>query len=101
MKDLIFFEKTIALLSFLIGTALLSIYLYFGNPNTIKTVGLYFVITAFIINSLLFFINLIGIIIDNKNRVELIKTCGIMLLNIPIAILYLYMIISIIFSPKF
>ncbi|WP_339916972.1 hypothetical protein [Yeosuana marina] len=54
MKDLIFFEKLIALLSFIIGTTLFSLYLFFGKSNTIGTVGLYFVITAFVINSLLF-----------------------------------------------
>lgn len=93
MKDLIFFGKLIAFLSFTLGTILLSLFLYFDKSNDIGKIGFYFTLSALIINSLLFTINLIAILINKKYRIELLKTCGIMLLNIPIALLYLYIII--------
>lgn len=98
MKDLILFGKIIAFLSFIIGTIIVSLYLYFNNSNAIGSFGFYFVIIALIINMLLLVVNIIAIIIDGTHRAELIKTCGIMLLNIPIAILYVYIVISITLS---
>jgi len=98
MKNLKHFGKIIALLSFIIGTITFSLYLYFDNSNTIGSFGFYFIIIALIINMLLLVVNIIAIIIDNEHREELIKTCGIMLINIPIAILYFYIVISITLS---
>ncbi|GAA3569813.1 hypothetical protein [Snuella lapsa] len=95
MKDLILLGKGFALLSFIMGTSLLSLYLYFDKSSTISSIGFYFVIAAFLINSLLFIINVVGILTSPKHQLELIKTCGIMLLNVPVAILYLYIVISI------
>lgn len=100
MKNLICFGRIITLLSFLLGTIIFSLYLYFDNSNDIGKFGLYFVIIALIINTLLFLVNLIAIIIEGNNRLELIKTCGLMLLNIPFAILYFYIVISIELAPK-
>lgn len=100
MKNLILFVKIVALLSFLIGTVLLAIYLYFDYLNAISMFGFYFVIIAFIANAILLIVNIIAIIIDSNYRTELIKACAFMLLNIPIAILYFYIVISIEFPTK-
>ncbi|WP_445732751.1 hypothetical protein [Mariniflexile sp.] len=93
MKDLIFFGKLIAFLSFTLGTVLLALFLYFEKSPDIGNLGFYFITSALVVNSLLFSVNAIAILIDKKHRIELLKTCGIMLFNIPIALLYLYIII--------
>lgn len=92
MKHLILTGKITAILSFFIGTILLCLFLYFKYNNMIQ-IGIYYVIIAFIINSILVITNGIAIIIDRKNRFEFIKTTGMMLLNIPIAIGYFYLVI--------
>ncbi|WP_418604260.1 hypothetical protein [Hwangdonia sp.] len=98
MKDLIYLGKIVAFLSFIIGTTTLSLYLYFDNSNSIGSFGFYFVIIALVINMLLLVVNIIAIAIDSQHRSELIKTSGIMLLNIPIAVVYFYIVISITLS---
>jgi len=100
MKDLINLGRIITFLSFIIGTSTLTLYLYFDNSNTISNFGFYFVIIALIINTLLLIINIIAILIDSKHREGLIKTYGIILSNIPIVILYFYIVLSIKFQTK-
>ena len=100
MKDLSNFGRIITLFSFVLGTMLLLFYLYFDKSYTIMNIGFYFVIVAFLLNSLLFVINIVAIIINNKYRLEFLKTCGVMLINIPIAILYFYIVVSIEFSTN-
>ncbi len=98
MKDLITFGKFISIISFIIGTTLFSLYLYFNNSNDISSIGFYFVVTALILNSLLLTVFVVALIINSKHREELLKTCGMILLNIPIAIFYFYIVISIEFT---
>ena len=100
MKDLINLGRIITFLSFIIGTSTLILYLYFDNSNTIRNFGFYFAIIALIINTLLLIINIIAILIDSKHSEGLIKTYGIILSNIPIAILYFYIVLSIKFQTK-
>ena len=94
MKNLIISGKIIALISFVIGTCLFSLFLYFDQSETIGMIGFYFVVIALITNSILFFILFISSAIYENYRLELLKTCGIMLLNIPIAILYVHLIVN-------
>ena len=87
--------QIIALLSFVIGTCFLSFYLYFRDDFIHITIPMMFVIIAIIVNAV-FFLALLGVAILNKSRrIENLKTCLIMLLNIPVAILYFYMSIHI------
>lgn len=101
MYNLILASRAIALLSFVFGTILLSLFLYFGESIVPITIGVKFVVAAILVNSIFFLANIILAIANIENRIELLKTCGILLLNIPIAILYFYIVISIEFSPKF
>ena len=101
MYNLTLTSRATALLSFGFGTILFSLFLYFGESIVPIMVGVKFVIVAILVNSILFFTNIILAITNSKNRMELLKTCGILLLNIPIAILYFYIVISIKFSSKF
>jgi hypothetical protein len=92
--NLILTGKITAILSFVIGTILLAFYLYFGESFIPITLGLGFVAVALIINTVLFIACLGSAIIYHRNRIELLKTCGLMLLNIPISIGYFYMVIT-------
>ena len=86
--------QIVALLSFVIGTSLLAFYLYFGRNFIPLGLAFAFILIAIIINSVLF-IAIIGTTILRKTeQQEALKTCGLMILNIPIAILYFYMIVT-------
>ncbi len=100
MFNLIQVSKIIVLISFIIGTILFSLFLYLGESKIPIMIGFKFVIVAIVINAIFFFANLLLSSIYSENRIDYIKTCGIILINIPIAILYLYIIISIEFPPK-
>lgn len=99
MTNLITTSKAIALLSFVIGTILFAIQLYFSDVQFIY-VGFVFVLVSIIANTISLITLIFTILGDSKNKLELAKTCGIILLNIPIAILYFYIIISIEFAIK-
>jgi hypothetical protein len=92
--------KIIAVISFMFGTILFSLFLYLGESYIPIMLGVKFVIVALFINTIFFFGNLILSVTNIENRIEFLKTCGIILLNIPVAILYFYIIISIEFPPK-
>ncbi len=98
--NLIQVSKSVALISFIIGTILFSLFLYLGESQIPIMIGIKFVIAAIAINAILFLANLLLSAIYVENRMDYIKTCGIILLNIPIAIFYLYVILSIEFPPK-
>ena len=86
--------RAVAILSFIIGTILFSFFLYFGETFIPIVIGLGFIGVAITLNAILLVFNLIMSLIYETNRYENLKTCGIILLNIPIAILYFYIIIS-------
>jgi hypothetical protein len=81
-------SKKIALASFLIGSFILLLY-YFTKYNGIIYISLFFMISAFVLNTL-FFLKLFFLYFKSQNQQTKILTClGIMLLNIPIGYLYL------------
>ena len=94
MKTFISTGKIIAILSFVIGTVILALHLTFKHNTTLLIVGLYFTIIAVIINLIVFLSLLVTAIINFEYRFELLKSCGIILLNIPIAFLYFYLVIT-------
>ena len=100
MSNLIFTRKITAALSFIIGTVLLSLFFYFRESEFIIQAGLIFTFSALIINSLLFLMIIISAGFNNKYRTELLKISGIMLINIPIAIGYLFLVIHTVFPSK-
>jgi uncharacterized membrane protein len=88
--------KGSALLSFIIGTILLAIFLITQKFDSIVTIGIYFVIIAFWYNLLIFIITLLTAIYYWQNRIELLGHCGLLLLNLPIAIGYFFIVLSLI-----
>lgn len=95
MVNIHYTSKIITLCCFVIGTTLFSLFLYLGESRIPVMIGIKFVIVAILINTILFLANLIIALFSSENRFEHIKTCGLILLNIPIAILYFRIIISI------
>lgn len=86
--------QVVALLSFVIGTLFLAFYLYFGENYIPLGLALAFIIIAFIVNSVLL-VAIIGTTLFRKtHKKEALITCVLMVLNIPIAILYFYMIVT-------
>tara|TARA_R110000868_G_scaffold110649_19_gene299533 strand:+ start:3043 stop:3348 length:306 start_codon:yes stop_codon:yes gene_type:complete len=100
MNNLITTCKTIAFLSFIIGTILFAFQLYFKESDAFIFPGIIFISFAIIINTISLLILIIIQLSNSEYRLELLKTCGIILLNIPIAILYFYILISIEFPEK-
>jgi hypothetical protein len=93
-------SKTIAIFSFLIGTIIFVLHFYFIGTTTIISTGIIFIIVAFMVNSISL-LALIFVLLGNSDyRIELFKTCEIVLLNVPIAVLYSYILISVELSTQ-
>lgn len=76
---------------FLVGTLLLILQLFKRKINLITITGLYYVQICVLINTLIviFLMVLLGI---KENKKEILKSMGIILLNIPIAYFYFYLV---------
>lgn len=79
--------KLCALISFLIGTLIFGIY-FFSTSFNLLFVGYSYILIALVVNFILLTLVLGAAIRDKINRVKLIKTCGLMLLNIPVMLVY-------------
>lgn len=77
--------------SFIVGT-LLFIIQYFMRIDMLYMIGLFYVITAVILNTLLLIILLLNLIYPIESRLNIAKAIGLMLLNIPICLLYAHYI---------
>lgn len=93
MNNLITTSKSIAVISFVIGTILFALQLYFDGIILID-VGFVFVIAVIIVNSISLIALIVTILGNSKNKLELFKTCGIIILNIPIAMAYFYVLVK-------
>ena len=93
-NNLNYIGQIVALLSSVIGTCLLAFFLYLGESYLPLGIALLIVIITIIINSILFIVITIAAVFKSINQNDALKTCGLMLLNIPISILYIYMIIT-------
>lgn len=91
MKTLIKSRRITAILSFVLGTGFLAIHLSIVN---LLLSGFIYTLIAIFINSVIFLSLLISATLSIKFRFELIKTSRIMLINIPIAFLYFYLVIT-------
>lgn len=88
VADYIAFSRKIALITFLLGTLIVSLY-YFTFYSGIIYISMFFMISFFLLNSVLF-IKLVLFYFGNKEkRKVIIFTLLLMLLNLPIGYLYL------------
>ncbi len=88
VTDYIAFSGKIALITFLLGTAILSLY-YFTSYSGVIFISLFFMISFFLLNSVLFVKLLIFFFKNKKDRKAITFTLLLMLLNLPIGYLYL------------
>lgn len=87
-------SKIVAGISFILGTLLLVLFLFFRELESIVMYGLYYVIIAFIINTFIIFWLIIKFVIRPEKREESLKSIGLILINIPIAIGYFFIVIN-------
>lgn len=81
-------------ISFIIGTLILVLFLFNKQHENLIMVGFYYTIIAFTINSFIFLILLSKLIIGSENNTDLLKALGIILLNLPIAFGYFFIVIE-------
>jgi hypothetical protein len=83
----------IAYTSFIIGTLLLVSELIFQTKDIILFTGLIYVLIAILVNSITFLLLIYQLITNAPERFETFIQIGILLVNIPIAGLYFYLLI--------
>lgn len=86
--------KIIALASFVTGTIFLALYLYYGEAVVSIYLAFLFIIAAIITNTVILTVIIGAALLNRIDRIEALKTIVIMLINIPVSILYFYMIIT-------
>jgi len=101
MNNLTTTSKVTAFSSFIIGTILFILKLYYPYSVKLSSIGILFIIIAVVINSILLigliFKLLFGLIfstINHYDKLNLLKSIAFVLLNIPIAILYLFTLLK-------
>ncbi|MFS4482111.1 hypothetical protein ACKGJY_03780 [Hyunsoonleella sp. 2307UL5-6] len=93
MKNIITTSKAIAAVSFIIGTILFALQMY-TLSNTLIRPGVAFIAIATIVN-ILSLLALIFLLLNTKtHKIIIFKTIGIVLLNIPVALLYFRILIK-------
>ena len=93
-SNLLHTGKISAIISFVIGTCLFAFYIYFGEKFIDIFFAFIFVIGALIFNTILLTAIIGQALLNRIDRFEALKTMGLMLLNIPISILYFYLLIN-------
>jgi hypothetical protein len=81
------FATQFAILSFAIGTLLLTTYLLIPNLEYVLLIGFYYLILAICLNSILIFYLFINLLITSNKYLAFLQIL-IVLANIPIAFLY-------------
>ena len=77
--------------SLIIGTLIFLSYCISGD-NQIAIIGFFYLHAAVVINITMLFILLLLLITEITNRLEFVKAIGLLLVNIPIAFFYLWVV---------
>jgi len=93
-KQFSFSTKT-AIVSFWLGTALLFLHFIFPKMEEILIIGFLYVLFACLINGIVLLNLLAQLLLYKNEREETAIKIAILLSNIPIAIAYLYLVLSI------
>lgn len=86
--------RNCAIFSFSIGTVIFLLYLFSKNEKAI-IFGLYYTFFAIVLNFILFIFNTLCALFSKNNWKNYLINSGILLLNIPVASLYLYLVLEI------
>lgn len=84
--------KQTAIISFIIGTGIFGLY-FLSSSDILLFLGYGFIVLAGITNFVIFILLLTRIYYDKTNKQKILSTCGLMLLNIPIMIIYIWIAI--------
>ena len=82
----------IAIISFTIGTLLFGTHFLIPRSDTLFVIGLYYTLTAIFVNGIMFLKLIYDWITNPTNRYSIEKQGLVVLANIPIAILYFFII---------
>lgn len=83
------FAKWVAIVSFLLGTVLITSY-YFLEATELVIFGYLYLVTALVVNFVVLIVLLYAASDDSTNRRKILGSAGFMTINIPVAILYFY-----------
>lgn len=83
-----------AIISFGLGTFLLLLFILTKVDN-VAILGYFYVVLAFTINTILFFFNLLCAFFTKNYRNKFLINSGILLINVPIALFYLYLMVEV------
>ena len=89
-----YFPAQLAFWSFLIGSLFLLLAFLFPKEEDILISGLIYVLLAFFLNGICFVVLLLQVVFNWKEREEIAFQMLILLANIPIAALYLFVLIQ-------
>lgn len=84
----------VALLFFTLGTLLFLLQIIVRDITGITFVGYLYVIGSIIINLIILIILLFSLALEKDKRTETLKSIGVILINVPIAYLYFYIVIE-------
>lgn len=82
-----------AIVSFGIGTLLLLLHFIFKNSDIIVTVGIYYVLIAFLVNGLMLLKLIIDWVTEPLNRSKIERQALILFANVPISFVYFLIVI--------
>ncbi len=94
MENIITTSKSIAIISFGVGTILFALQLYNPSSDVLIGPGIVFIFIATIINIISFLALIFSLLGTKGYRIKTLKTIGVVLLNIPIAVIYFYILIE-------
>ena len=84
--------RLIAVISFLLGTAIFAIY-FLTSSSDLLLIGYYFIVLAALINIIILLLIFVRVARDTTNRRKLLRTSALMLLNIPVMLAYYWLIV--------
>ena len=93
-KELLQIPVWTAAVSFIIGTLLFGLHMVNIRNDGILFIGFFYVLIAIIINLIVLVIMVTLSFIYRNHQTEILKYASILLINIPIVILYLFLIFS-------
>ncbi len=82
-----------AIVSFSIGTFILLLHFVLKNSDLVIIIGIYYLVIAFIVNGIMLLKLIFDWVTESKNRKSTLLQITILLINIPIAFFYFYLVI--------
>ena len=87
------FAIQMAIVSFSIGTFILLLHFVLKNSDLVIIIGIYYLVIAFIVNGIMLLKLIFDWVTESKNRKSTLLQITILLINIPIAFFYFYLVI--------